>query len=345
MTERREYFIKADAILTADGLVRNKALHIVDGIIAGFPDNHLIDDTLDVLDYPGHIITPCFCDYHMHFFSHIPEDINAVATDLKASGITRVFEGGDKSLSGLQAKDQLKNNLDIKAAGCAIYKKGSYGQYIGKGVESIRGAKELINKLKKEGADYIKVINSGIFLPETGEISTGGFEARELKKIIRHAEDSGFKVACHTNGECAVREAVEAGASFIIHGLNVSDHTLSVMAEQGASLVPTVHAFASLKAVESKHEGARNIEKAVERQLSAVNSAYEKNVKILPGSDSGPAFIPCGVSFLEELKFFHKAGLDMDTIFKSAITGPFKKGMKADYLVMDGFDIKEVSIT
>ncbi len=345
MTESREYFVKADAILTAHGFVSNKALHILNGIIAGFSDNHLIDENADVLHYPGNIISPCFCDYHMHFFSHTPEDINAAANTLKASGITRVFEGGDKNLSGLRAKDHFKNRMEIKAAGYAIYKKGTYGKYIGKGVSSTGEAIELINYLKKAGADYIKVINSGIFQPETGDISTGGFDAGELKEIVRHAKDCGFKVACHSNGNRAVREAVEAGASFIIHGLNVSEETLSVMAEQNIAFVPTVHAFESLKVVASQQEAVCNIERAVESQLSAIKSAHKRNVNILPGSDSGPAFIPSGGSFLEELRLFHKAGLGMSTIFKSAVTGPFEKGAKADYLVLDGFEVKAMSVT
>lgn len=345
MTESREYFVIADGILMEDGLVGYKALHVINGMIAGFPDNHLIADNADVHDYPGHIITPCFCDYHMHFFGRLLEDTHAVAEALRASGITKVFEGGDRNLSGLRVKAQLKNSLEIETAGYAIYKKGSYGQYIGKGVESISGARELIDKLKRDGVDYIKVINSGIFLPETGEISGGGFDANELKHIVRHATELGFKVACHANGEHAVRDAVEAGASFIIHGLNVSDDTLSAMHEQGTSLVPTVHAFARLRTVNSKQKAVRNIDKAVESQLSTVNSAHGKKVRILPGSDAGPEFIPCGVSFLEELKLFHRAGLDRDTIYKSAITEPFKKGMRADYLLVEGFEIKEVHIT
>lgn len=344
MTESSEHYVKADAILTEDGFVGNKALHIKNRAIAGFPDNHLLDDTVNVLDYPGHVITPCFCDYHLHFFNNSPEDTITITKALNSSGITAAFEGGDKNCSGLKTKEQFANHLNIKTAGCAIYKKGAYGQYIGKGVESIREAAELIHQLKREGMDYIKVINSGILKPETGEITPGGFEANELSAIMQHAQDSGFKVACHANGEKAVREAVEAGASYIIHGLHVSDETLSMMAEKGTALVPTANAFASLKAIASDKEAVQHIERAVDCQLSAISRAAGLRVTILPGSDSGPDFIPYGRSFIHELQYFHKAGLSIDTILQSATAAPFKVGINAAYAVTRNLEIKKVFI-
>jgi len=344
MTESREFFLKAASLLTGQGLVRNKALHIKNGIISGFPDDYLINKTANVLDYPDHVITPCFCDYHLHFFNDSPEFIAAIARDLITSGIKSVLEGGDKHLTGLKLKNQLQDRLNIKSAGCAIYKKGTYGQFIGKGVKNVSEASELINQLHREEVDYIKIINSGIFDPETGEITPGGFERRELKDIVGHAKDRDLKVACHANGDQAVRDAVDAGASYIIHGLHVSDDTLSEMAAKGTSFVPTVNAFMSLHSIATDKESRENIREAVEIHVEAVGLAYVKGVKLLPGSDSGPACIPYGKAYQDELYFWQRAGIPIEHILSSAAVAPFKQGQKADFLVLDGLEVKKYFI-
>ncbi len=158
-----------------------------------------------------------------------------------------MFEGGDNKLLGLRAKKQLNARLDIKTSGHAIYKRNTYGSYLGRGVANAREAGELIRQLRDEGVDYIKLVHSGIFEPATGRITSGGFEKQELRSIAAEARSSGLEIMCHANGEQAIREAVDAGVSSIIHGLRVSNETLLVMAERGTSLIPTVNAFASLK--------------------------------------------------------------------------------------------------
>ena len=70
--------------------------------------------------------------------------------------------------------------MDIRTSGYALYKAGTYGRYIGKGVDGFEGAKGLMDYLYKKGVDYIKLINSGIFRPETGGISDGGFEKKDV---------------------------------------------------------------------------------------------------------------------------------------------------------------------
>jgi hypothetical protein len=73
----------------------------------------------------------------------------------------------------MEMKNHLKDRLEVKTSGYAIYKKGTYGKFIGKGVGSFHDAKELIAQLCQQGVDYIKVINSGIFKAETAKVKGG----------------------------------------------------------------------------------------------------------------------------------------------------------------------------
>ncbi len=342
MSDPKEYYVTADSIATDSGTVLNKSLHVKDGRIEGFVDTKMISDRVMVLDYPGCTISPCFCDYHLHFFKDTAEYQAAAIGALISSGITKVYEGGDNNFVGLHAKKQLKDRLDIKVSGYAIYKQNTYGRYLGKGVASVREAGELMRQLKDEGVDYIKLVHSGIFDPSTGRITPGGFEKEELQDIVADANSLGLETACHANGEQAVNEAAEAGVSFIIHGLYVSKETLSLMAERGIKFIPTVNAFSSLTAISNDRQSMDNIQNAVDGHLAAIQTAFEKGVTILPGSDSGPAFIPYGMAYQNELALLQRAGLPLEYLLASASASPLAKGMRADFLVLKGLDVIKV---
>jgi predicted amidohydrolase YtcJ len=116
------------------------------------------------------------------------------------------------------------------------------------------------------------------------------------------------------------------------------------MAEKKVMFIPTVHAFQSLHLIAGSDGAKRNIEKAVEEHADAARRACDKGVNVVPGSDSGPAFIPYGKSYDEELRIFLKAGIPYETIIEAASMGPLRRGMAADFLVLDGLEIKKVMI-
>jgi imidazolonepropionase-like amidohydrolase len=339
---RSEYTVIADSILTDRGLVPDRALKIKDGCIEDINSVQSVRSTGPVLDFTGYTVSPFFCDFHLHFFERNPYKDKNITNTFAAYGISEVYDGGARDIQNLEAKGTGKNQLIIRRAGCALYRKGTYGNYIGKGVSDIQGAEKLINRLIQFGADYIKVINSGVFRPDKDDISVGGFDFHELKHIVTYAKAAGLDVFCHANGEKAVREAVDAGVSSIIHGLRISSETLSLMAERGISFIPTVNAFASLRKVTKNRHGELNIERAVDKHLSVINKAVDKGVHVLPGSDAGASFIPYGESHQDELLLFQKAGLPLEKILMSTVAGYFEKGKKADFLVLENLKVKSV---
>jgi imidazolonepropionase-like amidohydrolase len=240
-------------------------------------------------------------------------------------------------------KKLLKDRLEVSAAGYAIYKKGTYGKAIGKGVETVREARGLIGRLCEWGADYIKIINSGVFQPETAKITSGGFGPEELGEIVKHAKGKGLDIVCHANG--SVRSTMQCLlVSAIVHGLYISDETLDMMAEKGIALIPTANAFANLSLMTRDREAQTNISRAVEGHLLSIKKAADRGVKVLPGSDSGPHFIPYGKAYHKELALLQKAGLSEEYILSSAVTGQFRAGMQADFLVLKGMEIEKVFI-
>lgn len=342
MQKNSEYIVITDALLTEKGFVTDRAVRIKDGIITDITDRDEIHTSENVLDFSRYSIAPCFCDHHLHFFQKDKEELSGIIDDLTSCGIKAVCDGGDPFGHGMKIKNSERDRLGVKTAGYALYEKGSYGSYIGQEVGSLQEAEDIINRLAHENVDYIKVINSGVFKPAEGRISSGGFTCNELKHIVACAGAKGLPVTCHANGDEAVRMAIEAGVSSIVHGLGTSAESLALMAEKEVSFIPTVNAFARLGVMVSEKRALENIQNAVTQHLETVGKASALGVNVLPGSDAGAAVIPYGSSFLRELDLFEKAGMSSENILLSAAAEVLKQGAKADFLIVDGLNVKQV---
>jgi imidazolonepropionase-like amidohydrolase len=321
-----------------------KYLLLNNGFIENISDIPSVYPGMRHLDFTGLVVSPFFCDYHLHFSNVALATPHRTAEVLLQNGICKVCEGGDSLLSGLEMKKLVKDKLEVRTSGYAIYRKGTYGKAIGKGVEGLNEARGLINQLRNLEVDYIKIINSGIFKPETGQTSPGGFEREELAGIVGYAKEHGLDVYCHANGAGKIHEAVSAGVSAIVHGLYISDGTLEMMAEKKIAFIPTLNAFAGLSSITSDPEIKTNVARVVEGHLLSVKKAADIGVKVLPGSDSGPHFIPYGKAYHEELGLFKKAGLSEEYILSSAVVNQFKAGKRADFLVLKGLEIEKIFI-
>lgn len=91
----------------------------------------------------------------------------------------------------------------------------------------------------KWGADVIKICSSGGVLSEADPVDVPQLTPDELNAIISEAHAWKKKVAAHSHGDLAARQAVEAGVDSIEHGSFLSDETLKLMKAKGTYLVPT----------------------------------------------------------------------------------------------------------
>ena len=91
----------------------------------------------------------------------------------------------------------------------------------------------------KWGADVIKICASGGVLSESDPVDVPQLTPAELAAIISEAHAWGRKVAAHSHGDLAAKQAVEAGVDSIEHGSFLSTTTLQFMKQKGVYLVPT----------------------------------------------------------------------------------------------------------
>lgn len=91
----------------------------------------------------------------------------------------------------------------------------------------------------KYGADLIKICASGGVLSESDPVDVPQLTPAELTAIISEAHAWNRKVAAHSHGDLAAKQAVEAGVDSIEHGSFLTTPTLQLMKQKGVYLVPT----------------------------------------------------------------------------------------------------------
>ncbi len=91
------------------------------------------------------------------------EQIKARLTVYKDAGVTFLRDGGDKYGVSIRAK-KIAADLGIKYVTPAfpIFKEGHYGAFIGKSFRDFDGFKSLVDEAIEAGADFIKLMASGI---------------------------------------------------------------------------------------------------------------------------------------------------------------------------------------
>ncbi|HXW68187.1 MAG TPA: amidohydrolase family protein [Dissulfurispiraceae bacterium] len=282
---------------------------------------------------------PPFRDAHMHFMLDGRPLTRGKLPGIKETyvrqGIFSVSDMGHTSGIGLHAKALFHGDMEVRSAGYAVYKKGTYGSFLGKGVSGTSEIKKAVHEIADAGADFIKVINSGIVSArKAGSVTDGGFSSEELHVINETARSRNLHMICHANSDAAVLNAINAGAVSIEHGYFLSRETLHRMAEARIAWIPTIFALHSLARLSPAAEQVL-IEKTVERQLSSVSYAASIGVILHIGTDSGSKGTAHGSSFFEELQLFRKAGLPPEQIISAACMdeGEMSRG---NFLIVNG---------
>jgi hypothetical protein len=199
----------------------------------------------------------------------------------------------------------------IVSARWALWKKGGYGSFFGNPVETREEMLSEILKLKRDGADIIKVMASGmVSLKEPGRVTAGGFNRDELRFIVQTAETCGLGVMAHANGEHAIINAAEAGVRSIEHGFFMTKRALDRMAKRSTFWVPTVGALK--RAAESgtvSKETADFVAGLIGSHLEMILYAHGIGVPLAVGTDCVLPDPRYAEAYEAELAYFEQAGI------------------------------------
>lgn len=288
---------------------------------------------------------PPFFDAHIHWLRQgkpmpLPE-ARECFQDYVRSGIFSVQEMGTAGGLGLAIKKNLERTPSafpkVRSCGRALYRRGAYGSFLGWGVEGAREIQKAVAELAGQGADFLKIIQSGLVsLNDPGQVTAGGFNREELQVIAAEAQRHRLPVHCHVNGEAAIRQVSGIPIASIEHGFFIHRETLHRLREQGIAWTPTIYALAHLE-IDLDAERRKKLRQVIDRHLESVRAAVSLGVRLQVGTDSGASGSVPGESFFAELRYLKKAGLTLDQILEAACVPPAAQEPGSYLLVREDF--------
>ena len=221
--------------------------------------------------------------------------------------ITFVRDGGDAYGVSERARELAgAYGIDYRTPIFAIHKRGHYGGIVGLPFDDRKGYRDLVDRARKRGADFIKIMISGIMEFDTyGKLTEEGLEPELISYMIETAHDAGLKVMAHGNGDRTVQAALAAGVDTLEHGNYMEEETLCQLAESSTIWVPTFAPTGNLTGCGRFPD--EQVKAILERQSRAVRFAFEKGARIGLGSDSGAYLVPHGQGLLDEYAYMKAA--------------------------------------
>jgi imidazolonepropionase-like amidohydrolase len=337
------------------------------------------------IDLGATTLLPGLIDAHVHLFLHPgAEDLQTVEESVPQRTIYAVLAARDDLMAGFTAERDMgtegagsadtavRDSIDkglvpgprLRISGNAIDLLGGHedaihfnpAQHILSNATYANDAAQLVEVIRqqfKEGADFIKIY-------ETGKDSILGdklvtpyqYTAEQLRAAVQEAARMNKRVAVHATGEPGTSYAVQAGVVSVDHAFQLSDETMRQMKARGIFAVPTFaiqEYFANHAATPAAGELERKIfdlhAQDFRRQLAA-------GVPVAMGSDVGP--FPHGTQAREfelMVKFGMKplAALQAGTLNGAKLLGwegqigTLKAGYLADIIAVDGNPLDDVA--
>jgi imidazolonepropionase-like amidohydrolase len=226
----------------------------------------------EVIDLGDRTLLPGLIDVHVHLFLHPgAEDLQTVQESVPQRTIMALLAARDDLMAGYTAERDMgtegagsadtavRNAIDsglvpgprMRISGNAINILGGHedamgfnpAQHVLANADYANGAAELVSVMReqfKEGADFIKIYETGADVIRDGRFSTiYQYTEAELSAAVQEAARLGKRVAVHSTGEPGTLYAAQAGVASIDHAYQLSDETMRLMREKQIFAVPT----------------------------------------------------------------------------------------------------------
>ena len=209
-------------------------------------------------------------------------------------GFTYLRDGGDRWGAGAKSRELAPEyGITYRTPLAPLCKAGHYGTFIGEKYENFMEYAELVKKHRRNGADFIKIMISGLMdFDHYGVLTEPGFPAEEIKELIHIAHEEGFSVMAHCNGAPAAIAAAESGVDSIEHGAYLNAEALRAMKENGCIWCPTLSTVGNLRGKGRFDE--RAVCAILESAMANVSAFAAMGGIIAPGTDAGAWAVPHG---------------------------------------------------
>ena len=340
----------------------------------------------EVIDLGDRTLMPGLIDAHVHLFLHPgAEDLQTVQESVPQRTISAVLAARDDLMAGFTAERDMgtegagsadtavRNAIDqgsipgprLRISGNAVDILGGHEDAIGynpaqrifSNATYANSAAELVTVIReqlKEGADFIKVYETGPDSIREGRFSTPyQYNQAELSAAVREAARTGKRVAVHATGEPGALYAALAGVESVDHAYQLSNETMRLMRQKQIFAVPTFtisEYFADHTASPGEAERLRQL---LQFHAQEFHKQIAAGVPFAVGSDVGP--FPHGTQ-VREFVLMVKYGMTPLAALQAGLLngarllgwqdriGALKPGYWADVIAVPGDPLKDISV-
>jgi imidazolonepropionase-like amidohydrolase len=340
----------------------------------------------ETIDLGNATLMPGLIDAHVHLFLHPgAEDLQTVEESVPQRTIIAVLAARDDLMAGFTAERDMgtegagsadtavRNAIDqgllpgprLRISGNAVDVLGGHEdankynpeQHVLSNATYANNAAQLVEVIRqqfKEGADFIKIYETGKDSLTEGKFSTPyQYSEAELKAAVEEAARVGRHVTVHATGEPGTLYAARAGVVSIDHADQLSDETMRLMRERQIFAVPTfaISEYFAAHAASSGDSARRH--QMLDLHVQEFRKQLAAGVPMAAGSDVGP--FPHGTQ-ARELELMVKYGmkpleaLQADLIHGAKLLGwenqigAIKPGYFADIIAVPGDPLQDIGV-
>jgi imidazolonepropionase-like amidohydrolase len=227
-------------------------------------------------------------------------------------------------------------------------------------IDSPEAARKAVRRLRREGADLIKIMPSGGVMSIGDDPKLQLMEDDEIKAVVETAHNLGMKVAAHAHGKQAIDHAITLGVDSIEHSTYSDAESYKLYKAHGTYMVPTmlvgskVYEHAKTHPEDLNPSTAQKALTVVPYMLKNLRGAYEAGVKIAFGTDTFgmsnhgenaqefKLMVDSGMPPMEAIKAATWNAADL--IGDTADIGSIQPGRYADIIAVDGDPLANVTV-
>jgi imidazolonepropionase-like amidohydrolase len=340
----------------------------------------------EVIDLGDSTLMPGLIDAHVHLFLHPgAEDLQTVEESVPQRTISAVLAARDDLMAGFTAERDMgtegagsadtavRNAINqglipgprLRISGNAVDILGGHedairynpAQHIFSNATYANNAAELVAVIRqqfKEGADFIKIYETGPDSIREGHLSTPyQYTEAELRAAVEEAARTGKHVAVHATGEPGTLYAARAGVASVDHANQLSDETMRLMREKQIFAVPTFTIAEYFAQHAASPAQAEREQKMIDLHVEEFHKQLAAGVPMAVGSDVGP--FPHGTQ-AREFVLMVKNGMAPLAALQAGLLngakllgwqdriGALKPGYWADVIAVPGDPLNDISV-